>query len=190
MKFSTHISNNNQIEEDDNFNFKEVILNYLRYWRFFVISISIALIAAFLTNKFTPPVYKIESKFLIREEANAMNLIDFGTTGEGEVLPKGQKLANETVIFKSRRVAGDVIDQLHFDVEYYKERNFQEGRFVNSEMYSNTPIIAEIDWSHSQLSDGQIRVTWQNRESYQLEFLDDSHEFHIVIDKCIRRGIV
>ncbi len=175
------------LQDDENFNFKEILFKYLRYWKFFLISISLAFSIAFIINKFTPPVYKIESKFLIKEESNAMNLFDLSAMGGNEILPKGQKMANETIVLKSRAVAEDVLNLLHFDVEYYNE-----GYFINSEIYKNCPIIAEIDWSHPQLINGLIKISWRNHQSYQVEFLDKEYqkfvpeeELNMVVEKPI-----
>lgn len=168
---SENIVQYNQPEEDDSFDFKEVIVRYAKFWPFFLTSISIALLVAFIVNQHTPPVYKIESKFLIQENGNAINLFDFGEFGENGILPKGQKIANETIILKSRTVAHDVLDQLPFDVEYY-----EPGIFINSEIYEQTPIKAEVDWTHTQLTNGFIKVTWYSNESYTLEFLDSEYQ--------------
>jgi capsular exopolysaccharide synthesis family protein len=167
------------IEDDDTLNFKEVFLRYLKLWRWFLLSFIVSFIIAFVVNKLTPPVYKVESKFLIKEDGNTMDLIDFSTTVNRDVLPHGQKIANETIVLKSRVIAEEVLDLLHFDVEYYAVHNYSEGKFIDSEIYKNAPIAAEIDWNHNQLTNGRIKISWMNHMSYRLEFLDKEYSVFI-----------
>lgn len=157
-------------EDRDSINFKETLLKYVKYWPFVAASLSVAILAAFVFNQYTPNHYKIESKFLIQEEANPMNLFDFSAIGSSGVLPKGEKFANETIMLKSRSVAEVVLDQLNFDVEYY-----EEGLLTNKEVYKKTPILAEVDWTHPQLVNGSIRVTWNDSLTYSLALVDPEY---------------
>ncbi len=171
MKLSNQNSSRAHIDGDEEeVSFKESLFKYARYWPFFAISLFIGFTAAFVVNQFTEPVYKIESKFLIKEESNAMNLFDFGSISASGILPKGQKMANEMVVLKSRTIANDVLDQLPFDVEYYRE-NF----FTANEIYNNTPITAEVDWNHAQLVSGRIQISWSDAKHFHLELLDDEY---------------
>lgn len=168
---SQTISHYNRLDEDEKFNFKSLLLKYLRYRKFFLCSISLAILTAFIVNQYTAPVYKIQSKFLIKEESNSINLFDLSAVGTNGVLPKGQKIANETIILKSRAIAENALDQLPFDIEYY-----EEGFFIDSEIYKNTPITVAVDWDHTQLTNGRIKISWTNSQSYQLEFLDREYQ--------------
>jgi tyrosine-protein kinase Etk/Wzc len=161
----------NRSDEDEDFNFNEVMRKYIRHWPFFAGSIFLTFLVAFIVNQYTPPKYKIESKFLIKEESSAMNLFDFGAIGNGGVLPKGQKLANETIKLKSRAVAEAALDQLPFDVEYY-----EEGIFINTEIYKKTPVEVIVDWNHTQLTKGEIKILWNGDSTYQVDFIDNEYQ--------------
>ena len=158
-------------DADEKFDFKSLLLKYLGNWNFFVWSVSLAILVAFIANQYTAPVYKIQSKFLIKEESNPIHLFDLNAVGTNGVLSKGQKIANETIIFKSRGIAENALDQLPFDVEYY-----EEDYFIDSEIYKNTLITVDVDWNHTQLTNGKIKITWTNSQSYQLEFLDSEYQ--------------
>ena len=162
-------------DSDENINFKEILLKHLRFWPYFLASVSVAFLIAFVVNQYTPPKYKIESKFLIKDDNSAMNLFDIGSAGSEGVLPKGQKIANETIILKSRTIAGEVLERLSYDVEYY-----EEGFFTPKEIYRNPPATAEVDWDHSQLTNGQMKISWTDDKSYELEFLDDEYNFLVI----------
>lgn len=166
------VSNYNRLEDDGNFNFKSSILKYLTYRTFFICAISLALLIAFIVNRRTPPAYKIQSKFLIKEEGNQINVFDFNAAGTNDALPKGQKIANETIILKSRSMAEEALALLSFDTEYY-----EEGFFIDSEIYKNNkPIQVEVDWDHTQLTNGRIKVSWSDSQTFQLEFIDKEYQ--------------
>src|SRR5687768_8352805 len=127
MKVTSQTASDYNRRDDDTLNIKSLILSYSRYWPFFLGSISAAILIAFIVNQYTAPVYKIQSKFLIKEESNPIQVFDLNPTGKNDLLPKGQKVANETILLKSRIIADEALEQLPFDVEYYKE-----GIFINS----------------------------------------------------------
>ncbi|MEX2232412.1 MAG: polysaccharide biosynthesis tyrosine autokinase [Cyclobacteriaceae bacterium] len=167
-------SSYNRMNDEENFNFKSLILKYLEHKPFFIWSVLLAILIAFTVNQYTPPVYKIQSKFLIKEEGNPINLFETSTAGTNGIVPKGQKLANETIFLKSREIARLALDQLPFDIEYY-----EEGLFINSEIYKNTPIIVEADWNHAQLTNGKIKISWTDTRFFQLEFPDMEYQKYI-----------
>ncbi|HPM32697.1 MAG TPA: hypothetical protein PLJ60_20355, partial [Chryseolinea sp.] len=160
----------NSIDDNDSFDLKEMLKPYLKRWPLFAGTVAIALLLAYLVNQFTPPKYLIESKFLIKEEESMLNIFDAGELGNNGLLPKGQKVANEIILLKSRVTADRTLDQLAFDVEY-----LQEGTFINKELYSNIPIKVEVDWSHIQLTNGLIQISWTDDHSFQVEFIDRNY---------------
>jgi len=173
-------------DHDDNVNFKEILLKHLRHWPYYLASISITIIIAFLVNQYTPPKYKIASEFLIKEDNSAINLFEYAAGSEG-ILPKGQKIANETLILRSRTIAEEVLNRLSYDIEYY-----EEGIFTNREIYKDPPATVEVDWDHSQLTNGQFKISWKDDKSYELEFLDGEYnllvpgkEKKIVVEKPV-----
>lgn len=156
---------------NEGFKTKEIILKYLRYWPFVLISMILALSAAYIKNKFTPPTYQLESKFLIKEEDNTLGILDLTGLGSSKGPgSQGQRLANEAVIFKSKPLAEEVLGYLDFDVEYYVE-----GSLIKSEIYKNSPVKVTLDWEHAQLTEGFIKVTWQNDQTYTLALLDETY---------------
>lgn len=158
-----------------------MILQYMKAWPFFLASILFCIIAAFLTDQYTPAVYKTEAKFLIKEEHYAIDLFENNNGGRSGILPKGQKIANESIIIKSRSMAANALDQLPFDIEYYRE-----GFFIDSELYKNSPVTVEADWSHPQLTNGRLKITWNNHESFQIELLEKEFQQLIPEDNSIQ----
>src|SRR5690606_33476955 len=164
----------------EGFNLKEFLLKYTKYWPYIFLSVILALSAAYVKNQFTPPTFKTEAKFLIKENDNSLDILDLtGLVGKG-MGKQAQKLANESILMKSKPLAEQVLGHLDFDVEYYTE-----GPFVKSEIYSNRPVIVTLDWEHNQLTDGFVKVSWKNDQTYNVELLDD--EYYLVVPDKLRK---
>ena len=167
---SRDVQSNNHQEDGDGFDIKSAILRYFSHWPFFLSSISIAILTAFVVNQCAPPVYKIQSKFLIKEDNYSIDVFQ-KDGGKNTASPKGQKIANESIIIKSRSTAEDVLDRLPFDVEYY-----EDGVFNDTELYAESPISVEVDWDHLQLTNGKIRISWDNHQSFRMTFLEKEYQ--------------
>jgi len=167
---SKNIPHYKRQDDDDKLNFKSLILKYVKAWPVIIAFMAAAMVIAFLVNSFTPPVYKIQSKFLINEQGDDINLFD-EEARKDDPLPKGQKIANESIIIKSRSVAAEAMAQLPFDIEYYRE-----DLFIDTEIYRNTPIKVEVDWNHPQLTNGRIRISWTDNKYFTLELLDAEYQ--------------
>ncbi len=154
----------------DDIDYKEILFKYIKYWPLFAGSLVGFLLLAYLVNLHNPPIYKIESKFLIKEEENTLNFLDMGPSTTGGVLPRGQKIANEIILLKSRTIAEKALEQLPFDVEYYSK-----GFFINTELYQKYPIQVQVDWNHAQLSNGAIGISWKDNSTFVVELLDKEY---------------
>lgn len=140
------MENNNPsavIDETSEINIHEIIKPYLRKWPWFIMSILITLILAWLFLKFSTPVYTINSTVLIKDAKNSGS-----ATGDLEVL-KGlsglgsmgtNSVDNEIEIFKSKKLMRDVV----------KAKNLQpmlvsKVDFKSKELYGETsPFLINI----------------------------------------------
>lgn len=153
---------------------KALFLKYLRYWPYVAISAILALGGAHLKNKLTHPIYKQESRFLIKEDDKNLGILDLTGLGAQGFGGQGQRLVNESLLMKSKPVAEQVLDRLDFDVEYYIPETF-----INKEVYKNSPIRVTLDWDHPQLTGGDIKITWNNTENFLVELLDEEYELTV-----------
>ena len=153
---------------------KALFFKYLRYWPYVLISVILALAAAHIKNKFTHPTYKVESRFLIKEDDSNMGILDLTGLGTKGIGGHGQRLANESVLMKSKPLADEVLSHLDFDVEYYIP-----GLFIHTEVYSSSPVTVTLDWEHNQLTGGDIKVTWSNAQNYTVELIDNAYSLAV-----------
>lgn len=113
-----------QEEELQQEDIKRLVLQYLRYWKWFILGIFIAVILAFLYVRFTPNVYNTDAEIKILEEKSSG--IDLsGLSDAGSFLDvKKVNLENEIEVLKSRRLLDSVVYLLNLNTTYYQEQDF------------------------------------------------------------------
>jgi capsular exopolysaccharide synthesis family protein len=137
----------------------------LKHWPYLLLSLGIFLIAAFVYNKSTAPVYQVASKFFVKEQQIHPDILDLTGVGRTHMEAPPQKIANESIFLVSRPMAEKTIDALKMDVDY-----FQPGFLVDTELFKNSPIVVEVDWDHAQAVGDKIEISWSDVKTYQLKF--------------------
>ena len=126
-----------------NFNFQKIFSHLVLNWRWYVLSVFICLFCASLYLHYAHPVYRVMAKVLVKEEdrrsggsANQMlqNMEDFG------ILNNSNGFDNEMEILQSPVIVHDAVKRLKLYTEYW-----QEGRIKDKLLYSNQPILVDID---------------------------------------------
>ncbi len=105
-------------------NLRDTLKPYFKKWKYFLVSVLIALCLAVLYLKFTTPVYKIKSTVLIKD-ARKMSSVSgdinplqglAGFNGMGS-----NSIENEIEIFKSKKIAQQVVTNLRLQTKLYKK---------------------------------------------------------------------
>lgn len=150
------------------------LLKYIKYWPYILISVIMALAVAYFINKSTPPVYQANSKFYINEDMGSNGILDLTGLSKSIASKMDQKMANEAVFLKSRKVAEKALDRLDFSVDY-----FEPGIFTDMELYKSSPIHVQVDWGHAQLTGGYILVSWSDTGKFTLTFPEEVYKKNI-----------
>ncbi|MCF2504707.1 polysaccharide biosynthesis tyrosine autokinase [Dyadobacter sp. CY107] len=140
--------NSNKISEDlfdsteSDFNLKEYVFRYLRYWFLFPIFLFLALTIAFFYLQIKQPVYSTKTSLLIKDEKKGIS------GSQGDILSElstqfgGNKLVeNELEIIKSQTLMEQVIKELTLDTDYTSKNGL---RTVNLYKTSPVQIRAEV----------------------------------------------
>ncbi|MDB4999250.1 MAG: capsular biosynthesis protein [Mucilaginibacter sp.] len=142
---TSYFSNQEYVESDNLESLRDKISNYLLYWPFFLLSISICLGVAYLYLKSIDPVYIVEAEFSINDEKNDQK------TDEKNYFFKDSKNVNDEIeILKSRTLMKNIVYNLQLWTQYIKK-----GELKSSDIYSTTPVrfnlIKKSDdfWGHS-----------------------------------------
>lgn len=132
--FETGFENSQPSKE---FNLKEFIFKYLRYWPMLLAFVLIAFVLAFLKIRYSTPIYNVKGSLFINKE-NKNN-------ASGEALenmfmfPSNLNLKNELEILKSRPLVRRVVKNLDLQLSYYNKGNVR-----TSNIYGASPLRLEI----------------------------------------------
>ncbi|MEJ7645263.1 MAG: polysaccharide biosynthesis tyrosine autokinase [Chryseolinea sp.] len=118
-------------------NFKRVLDRVIRMWYIVVLSLAIAIIVAFLINRYTSKMFPVRASIIIRESeenAGAKFLYD------NALINPYRNFFNEIYIMKSFPLLQEVVEQLGFEVSFYRE-----GEIMTTEFYDrNFPIRFKV----------------------------------------------
>jgi capsular exopolysaccharide synthesis family protein len=146
-----------------NIDFKRVMYQAIRYWYLIVLSLLIALSAAFLRNRYATRVYPVTASILIKEAEDASG---------GEMLYNNPLVSyhrnylNELYIIRSYPLIESVLDDLNFGVSFYRE-----GNFLTTEVYDYIPVdVSIINNKNDEQKSFTFTVTSDN--TFELEPLN------------------
>ncbi|GGW22091.1 GumC family protein [Arenibacter certesii] len=106
-----------EFEVEDSFQLKEQLLKYLGYWPWFLGTVIVALLAAFLYLKYATVTYQSVAKIKIIDESKEMNI---ATDAMSLLSGKSQiNLDNEIEVLKSYRLLEQVVKELNLDISYF-----------------------------------------------------------------------
>ncbi len=145
-------------------NFKRVLARAIRYWYIILLSVVAASVVAYLVNRYSTRIYPIRASIIILENAeNAGSKFLY----KNELINPTRNFSNELFIMKSYPLLQNVIEELNFDVSYFKE-----GSIKTTEYYElDFPIKFKILQGSHMPYGRSINLTIQSTDTYKLELL-------------------
>lgn len=135
---SQAVNQNEELEDDSIFAFKNLFALLLLNWKWFILSIIVCIGAATLYLRYQIPIYSSSAKMLIKNDGSgrrsSLSVSNLGTISNAEGLD------NEMEILKSKSIALDAVKRLKLYTTYR-----YEGRFIDKLIYRNQPITVELD---------------------------------------------
>ncbi|MGZ2368739.1 polysaccharide biosynthesis tyrosine autokinase [Ancylomarina sp. YFZ004] len=174
-----HSNNKSTYENDDVFSieneYKSEKPNVMKWifllynkWYWFVGFIILGLLSAFIVNRYTTLVYKVESTVLIKSEIHG-NVSEEMAMMSGFSTPDMQNFQNQIIILKSESLIMHALEQLDFNVSYYskgklkgtqnnslkilqviKQALFSKEKYREEELYLDKPFQIVLDKTHVQ----------------------------------------
>ena len=137
-----NIVSENQIEEENSFDFRTILVMFVLNWQWFALSTFICLCGALLYLRYKSPVYQVTAKMLIKDEVNnrnrgnqmLANMTDLG------FMTNSTGIDNEVEILKSNSLSIQTVKNLKLYTEY---RIF--GKVKNRLIYNTQPINVDLD---------------------------------------------
>jgi tyrosine-protein kinase Etk/Wzc len=158
----THIQQN---IEEDNISVRKIFDTLLDKWHWFVISVIMCALIAFLYTRYTAPTYQISARLLVNDDEKggglgkqAGSLMDLGG-----LLGSSNSVDNEVEILKTRFLMEQVVRDMQLNKVYAERSNL-----VSRELYKppfKINILKEVDTIKptkieiQSLKNGKFRVT-------------------------------
>jgi len=155
------VENFQPYQQEETIDLKALFFKFTRFWYLFAISVFIALLVAFLFNKYTKPVYEVKTSVLVKDQkggkmdATALLGLNFG----GQ-----QNLQNEIGVLMSYSLSFRTIKEMNFEVSY-----FNEDGFITKEMYKTSPFIVEVDFGKPQSVSLPYTIRFKDNNTFLLE---------------------
>lgn len=110
-------------------NFKRVLDRVIRLWYVVVSCLAVALVIAFLTNRYSKRIFPVKASIIIKEnEENAGAKFLYNN----ELINPYRNFLNEIYIMKSYPLLQGVVEDLGFQISY-----FREGEILTTEYYDH-----------------------------------------------------
>lgn len=147
---------NDHFEEEQEINLTALFFKYLFYWRWFVASVLICCAITYLYLRYQPPVYKISSSVLIKEEdkrGGATNkplaaIQDLG------MFSMSNNFDNEVEILKSRTLIKKVVNDLDLYIQIAAKRPFGYAL----PLYKNSPVRVYMTPEEADKLEAPVRL--------------------------------
>nr|WP_315143104.1 polysaccharide biosynthesis tyrosine autokinase [uncultured Flavobacterium sp.] len=123
-------------DEIEEVNLREQLEKYLVHWRWFLVSVLIGLVLAFLYLRYTTPTYEATTTILVKDEKKGGMLSElsaFADLGMGGAMKSN--VDNEIEILKSRTLVESAIKELDLNIGLYVK-----GNVIDRDFYEDSPI--------------------------------------------------
>ncbi len=151
----------NFFETQNTFDFKGFFVKILGLWKWFILSLLVALLIAYNFNIRKEKKYGIESLIVVNDENNS-----FFSTSTSLIFNYGgvsEKIQKVITTLKSRSHNEAVVSELKYYIDYLKE-----GEYFFEDVYGATPFVFEIDTSKPQLVGVPIKIVRLNEKEFEL----------------------
>ncbi|GGF45296.1 GumC family protein [Echinicola rosea] len=151
-----------QFNSDSTFDFRAILIKYLRYWPWILSFIIVGVAAAFFINRYSTPIWSVESTVLIKDESSGMSMDLFENSG---LIKSTNNIENEIGILKSYTLAEEAIQELNLNVQVFKQ-----GMLGAVPAYGNQSMLVEVDWKHPQMVGGMMKLVKGQNNDFSLSF--------------------
>ncbi|WP_427874953.1 GumC family protein [Flavobacterium sp. MMS24-S5] len=173
----------NDVDDDDieDLGLKQQLEKYLVHWRWFLLSIIIGLLLAFLYLRFSTAFYEASTTILVKDEKKGGMLSElsaFSDLGLGASVKSN--IDNEIEILKSRTLVESTILKLNLNVALFHEENF-----IERDIYGEAPIKIHFVNKMPSFKEASINLNCEliTAETFSLVEKTENKESSIVSPK-------
>lgn len=163
------------IYQEENIDIKKFLFKMLSNWYWFALSLFLTITSAYLINRYSEPVYSVNSTIIVRDYEKGSGLIGAEQMIESlDMFSSRKNIQNEIGILKSYSLAQKVMKELdNFKITYV---NVGRRGIAESKLYTQSPIIVKPDTSANQRYGYPVYITIISDTEYELKI---DEEFNI-----------
>jgi capsular exopolysaccharide synthesis family protein len=152
--------------ENDGINLKAILGVARIHWYLFIITMALGFAGAWLINRYTTPVYMVQSQILLTNEEkgrSGMEILGEQSIG-GSFNPFDPTFINDKIqIIKSKQFISDIVDTLNFT-----ERYFEEGEINTTERYRTNPFKAQLVVKNPSIYGVNFKIVFKSPQVFEL----------------------
>lgn len=168
-------ASSNRRQEMLNLSIRDIFYKYIRFLPLFILSIAIALLAAFMYLRYSTNIYSATGTLLIKQDNNNSQVND----RVEDIISGGnrkQDIQNEIEMLKSKALMTRVVNKLKLQYSY-----LLEGRVKDMNMYGRSPIQVELLEKPATLETLSIKLHFDSEERFSVNDESKIYQFNEVI---------
>ena len=172
--------NEAQESKEENIDVKELLFKYLIHWPWFVGTVVVCLIAAWVYLYMSTPVYTISATVLIKDDkkgGSAGMLSGLESLGLDGMVSSSQNIDNEIEVLHSKTIAKEVVEDLGLYISYT-----DEDEFPSRNIYKTSPVQVSLTPQEADLLEEPmiVEMTLQPQGSIDVNVKigDDEYQKH------------
>ena len=175
--------NEAQESKEENIDVKELLFKYLIHWPWFVGTVVVCLIAAWVYLYMSTPVYNISATVLIKDDkkgGSAGMLSGLESLGLDGMVSSSQNIDNEIEVLRSKTIVKEVVEDLGLYISYT-----DEDEFPSRNMYKTSPVQVSLTPQEADLLEEPmiVEMTLQPQGSMDVTVKIDDDEYQKHFEK-------
>jgi len=163
---------------EETIDIKNLIFKFLGKWYLFVAALIVSVVAAYLYNLWSQPIFEVKTSILIKDEQTVLD--SRFSSGLG-IYNTQYRISNEIGILKSYQLTQRAIENLEFDIDY-----FVENRFFETELYKTSPFQVIIDSAVSQPVNVKFNIRFISENNFILTIIEENvNQYNFKLDKQV-----
>ncbi|WP_456313298.1 GumC family protein [Pseudomonas shirazensis] len=158
-------------------NLREQLDKYIIHWRWFLLSVVICLVAAFLYLRYATPIYQATTAILVKDEKKGGMLSELSAfsdlgIGGGSV----NNVDNEIEILKSRTIVESTVKRLNLNINL-----IAEGNVVDRDIYKDASISVNFINKTDLFNDAKSIIIYNSLTNSTFELTNEVDFKNIIL---------
>ena len=141
-----------QLVDGDTKNLRTVLLRYARNWPWFIASVVVALVGAYVYLLYQPSIYKVQASLLVKDEKKGID--GDNMLKELEIFTPKKVVENEIEILKSYTLMDKIVTQMQLATRYYTKTSFGQRETFTP------PVRLVIEQPESEIYQEPLTLTF------------------------------